>query len=83
MKRVLKIGGTFIVQVPNIAWIPYRVVIRQTTITGGFYIGADWEHLHWFTNKTLRELLLKNGLKSKQRPAVASSQGSASYGRQL
>ncbi len=63
IRRVLKQGGTFIVQVPNIAWIPYRIqlLFGKLPRSGGVYFGADWEHLHEFTKSTLCELLTKKG----------------------
>ncbi|MEM3389387.1 MAG: class I SAM-dependent methyltransferase [Nitrososphaeria archaeon] len=63
INRVLKKGGFFILQVPNIAWLPHRIdlLLGKLPITDGFYMGADWEHLHWFTNSSLLELLLKTG----------------------
>lgn len=65
INRVLKTGGTFIVQVPNIAWLPcrFQLLLGMLPITGGFYMGSDWEHLHWFTKGVLQELLSKNGFK--------------------
>lgn len=67
IRRVLKLGGTFIVQVPNIAWIPYRIqlLFGRLPITGGFYLGADWEHLHNFTRSTLCQLLRMKGFQIK------------------
>jgi ubiquinone/menaquinone biosynthesis C-methylase UbiE len=58
--RVLKPGGTFIVQVPNFAWLPYRIqlLFGKLPKTGGIYLGADWEHLHNFTKTTLYKLLM-------------------------
>lgn len=65
INRILKTGGAFIVQVPNIAWLPcrFQLLLGMLPITGGFYMGADWEHLHWFTKSVLQELLLKNRFK--------------------
>jgi len=63
--RVLKPRGIFIVEVPNIAWIPYRIqlLFGKLPKTGGVYSGADWEHLHNFTKITLFKLLIKKGFK--------------------
>ena len=63
INRVLKPLGVFVVQVPNIAWMPYRVelLFGRLPVTGGFYMGADWEHLHWFTKESLSRLLQDNG----------------------
>jgi ubiquinone/menaquinone biosynthesis C-methylase UbiE len=61
--RVLKPNGVFIVEVPNIAWIPYRIqlLLGKLPQTGGVYLGADWEHLHDFTESTLCRLLKAKG----------------------
>lgn len=63
--RILKPGGIFLVQVPNIAWIPYRtkLLFGKLPTTGGIYLGADWEHLHNFTHSVLRSLLNSYGFK--------------------
>ena len=63
IRRVLKPGGIFIVQVPNIAWIPYRfnLLFGKLPTTGGVYLGVDWEHLHNFTKSTLCQLLTHKG----------------------
>jgi ubiquinone/menaquinone biosynthesis C-methylase UbiE len=63
--RVLKPGGIFIVEVPNIAWIPYRIELLFGDLpkTGGVYLGADWEHLHNFTYSLLCSLLKNYGFK--------------------
>lgn len=60
--RVLKLSGIFIMQVPNIAWILYRVqlLFGKLPTTGGVYLGADWEHLHNFAKITLCRLLTEN-----------------------
>lgn len=61
--RVLKPGGIFIVQVPNIAWILYRIqlLFGKLPKTGGVYLGTDWEHLHNFTKSTICQLLTGKG----------------------
>ena len=63
IRRVLKPGGTFIVQVPNFAWMPYRIhlLFGKLPKTGGVYLGTDWEHLHNFTKSTLCQLLKNKG----------------------
>jgi ubiquinone/menaquinone biosynthesis C-methylase UbiE len=63
--RVLKPRGTFIVQVPNIAWIGYRIglLFGKLPTTGGVYFGGDWEHLHNFTKSILCQLLIEKGFK--------------------
>ena len=64
---MLKPGGIFIVQVPNIAWMPHRIQLLLGTLptTGGVYLGADWEHLHNFTKSTIRQLLTEKGFEIK------------------
>jgi len=59
VRRVLKPSGIFIVQVPNIAWMPHRIqlLFGKLPKTGGVYLGADWEHLHNFTKSTICQLL--------------------------
>jgi ubiquinone/menaquinone biosynthesis C-methylase UbiE len=61
--RVLKPGGMFIVQVPNIAWLPsrFQLLVGRLPMTGGVYLGADWEHLHNFTKSILCQLLTRKG----------------------
>lgn len=63
IRRVLKPHGLFIVQVPNIAWIPLRIqlLFGKLPKTGGVYLGADWEHLHIFNKSTLNRLLTGAG----------------------
>jgi 2-polyprenyl-6-hydroxyphenyl methylase/3-demethylubiquinone-9 3-methyltransferase len=65
--RVLKPGGIFLVQVPNIAWMPYRIQLMfgQLPTTGGVYLGADWEHLHNFTQQSISLLLREVGFQIK------------------
>jgi ubiquinone/menaquinone biosynthesis C-methylase UbiE len=65
--RVLKPGGIFLVQVPNIAWMPYRIQLMfgQLPTTGGVYLGADWEHLHNFTQQSISLLLREAGFQIK------------------
>jgi len=63
IRRVLKPRGILIVQVPNIAWITYRLqlLLGKLPKTGGVYLGADWEHRHLFTKATLSKLLMAKG----------------------
>jgi len=67
INRVLKPGGIFIVQVPNIAWMPHRVqlLLGKLPTTGGKYLDVDWEHLHNFTESTIVTLLTNTGFKIK------------------
>lgn len=61
--RVLRPDGFFVVQVPNVAWLPYRIglLFGRLPLTGGVYLGADWEHLHIFTKKLAVDLLTTKG----------------------
>jgi ubiquinone/menaquinone biosynthesis C-methylase UbiE len=63
--RVLKPNGILVLQVPNIAWIQNRIqlLFGKLPVTGGVYLGADWEHLHNFTKSTLRQLIIAKGFK--------------------
>jgi ubiquinone/menaquinone biosynthesis C-methylase UbiE len=63
--RVLKPDGIFVIQVPNIAWLPARLqlLFGKLPTTGGVYSGADWEHLHNFTKSILCGLLEEKGFK--------------------
>lgn len=66
--RILKPDGIFIVQVPNIAWLPLRLRLffGKLPTTGGVYSGADWEHLHIFTKEVLCNLLREKGFSIKK-----------------
>ncbi|MBN2334056.1 methyltransferase domain-containing protein [Candidatus Bathyarchaeota archaeon] len=57
--RVVKPGGVAIIQTPNFAWLPHRLTLLAGRLptTGGVYLGADWEHLHNFTQSSLRTLV--------------------------
>ncbi len=63
IRRILKPTGVFIVEVPNIAFLPYRLKfifgIRPRTSWG---YGWDGGHLNYFTIKDLRNALKKEGL---------------------
>lgn len=63
--RVLKLGGMFIVEVPNLAWLPsrFQLLVGRLPTTGGVYLGGDWEHLHNFTKSILCQLLTGKGFK--------------------
>jgi methionine biosynthesis protein MetW len=60
--RVLTDGGQFIVEVPNLAWLPRRldVLLGRLPVTGEEE-GWDGGHLHYFTFSTTRELLMSSG----------------------
>lgn len=63
VSRVLKKGGTFILQVPNIAYLPRRLALLFGKLpkvsTSAF--GWDGGHLHYFTEREVSRLLEKNG----------------------
>ena len=67
--RVLKKGGIFIVEVPNIAYIKQRLklLFGQLPVTSPPFnwkeIGWDGGHLHYFTQKSLCGLLKESGFK--------------------
>ena len=58
IKRILKPGGVFIIEVPNIGWLPRRLDLllgklpRTSSETGW-----DGGHLHYFTQGSLTELI--------------------------
>lgn len=61
--RVLKANGVFVLEVPNVAWLPYRIglLFGRLPTSGGIYLGADWEHLHIFTKKLVMGLISSSG----------------------
>ncbi len=64
IKRILKPGGVFIIEVPNIGWLPRRLdlllgKLPRTSDEAGW----DGGHLHYFTQGTLEKLLKDSGLK--------------------
>jgi 2-polyprenyl-3-methyl-5-hydroxy-6-metoxy-1,4-benzoquinol methylase len=67
--RVLKPGGIFIAEVPNIAYIKQRInlLLGKLPVTSFPYnwkeIGWDGGHLHYFTEKTFCCLLEECGFK--------------------
>ena len=63
--RILKPKGEFILEVPNIAWLPYRLqlLLGRLPKTGGTYFGTDWDHLHLFTKSSIIHLLQKKRFK--------------------
>ena len=69
INRVLKKGGVFVAQVPNIAYIKQRVTLLLgiLPVTSSPYnwieIGWDGGHLHYFTKKTFCGLLEDGGFK--------------------
>ncbi len=78
--RVLKADGVFVLEVPNVAWLPYRIglLFGRLPTSGGVYLGADWEHLHIFTMELVIELLTSRGFEIE---AVSCSGVFARYRR--
>jgi methionine biosynthesis protein MetW len=60
--RLLRPGGQFIMEVPNLAWLPRRVdvLLGRLPVTGD-EDGWDGGHLHYFTFQTVRDLLSTHG----------------------
>jgi SAM-dependent methyltransferase len=60
--RVLQPDGQFIMEVPNLAWLPRRldVLFGRLPVTGDEE-GWDGGHLHYLTFRAVRELLLAEG----------------------
>jgi len=69
IKKVLKPNGMLVVEVPNIAYLKYRIQLffGKLPITSSPYnweeIGWDGGHLHYFTLSSLRWLLESQGFK--------------------
>jgi len=69
INRILKSGGILVVQVPNIAYIKYRIklLFGQLPITTSPYdwenVGWDRRSLHYFTISSLRWLLESQSFK--------------------
>lgn len=64
-KRVLKRGGVLIIEVPNLAYFPRRLALlfgRLPKVSTSDF-GWDGGHLHYFTKKSLEDLLKKFGFK--------------------
>lgn len=64
--RLLRKGGTLIIEVPNVAWLPNRVslLMGKLPVTSR-QIGWDGGHLHYFTRSSLKKLLTDHGFKVK------------------
>jgi methionine biosynthesis protein MetW len=60
--RVLRPGGQFVMEVPNLVWLPRRldVLFGRLPITGDEE-GWDGGHLHYFTFQAVRDLLVQQG----------------------
>lgn len=69
IQRILKKRGIFILEVPNIAYLKYRIqlLFGKLPVTSSPLnwkeIGWDGGHLHYFTKKTLCNLLEEFGFK--------------------
>lgn len=63
MSRALKKGGYLIIEVPNIAYVKYRVQLLFGVFpnTSGDPAGWDGGHLHYFTESSLSELVESYG----------------------
>ncbi|MDD5082498.1 MAG: class I SAM-dependent methyltransferase [Dehalococcoidales bacterium] len=61
--RLLRPGGTLIVQVPNVAWFPNRIrmLLGKLPVTSD-ESGWDGGHLHYFTVTSLKNLFRQEGL---------------------
>ena len=62
--RLLRGGGSLIVQVPNIAWLPYRIRSLMGKVPEPPHCeDAEWDyaHLHSFTRQSLKKLLEREG----------------------
>jgi methionine biosynthesis protein MetW len=60
--RILRPGGQFLVEVPNLVWLPRRwAVLRGRLPVTGDEEGWDGGHLHYFTFATLQQLLREHG----------------------
>ena len=62
INRVLRVGGQFIMEVPNLVWMPRRrdVTFGRLPVTGDEE-GWDGGHLHYFTFRAARDLLSNHG----------------------
>ncbi len=65
-RRLLCVGGTLIVEVPNIAWLPYRIRLLMGKVPESPECeGTEWDyaHLHSFTRTSLTNLFEKERFK--------------------
>lgn len=62
-RRVLKPGGTLLLEVPNVAFFPnrLRLLFGRAPITGDWSMAWDDNHLHFFARKELSKLLQEFG----------------------
>ncbi len=66
--KVVKKGGHVVIEVPNVAWLPYRIgmVFGRFPITApttGVIPGVYDEHIRFFTHKTLSKIAAESGFK--------------------
>ncbi len=57
--RILKLGGQLIIEVPNLAFLPRRlsILLGKLPRTGSGQSDYDIGHLHYFTHRSLTDLL--------------------------
>lgn len=80
--RVLRLGGQLVLQVPNIAYIKYRLSIMlgrfpSTSTLREFWSDTGWDdgHLHYFDVSSLRWLLCTRGF------SIESCSGSGAFAK--
>jgi len=64
--KILRKGGRVIVEVPNVAWLPYRLnflfgTFPETGPTKGVIPGVYDEHVRFFTLETLDKIFYRAG----------------------
>ena len=69
--RLLRKEGILIINVPNTAWLPYRLslLFGKLPITSTHHCKGSWDagHLHYFTFEALTKLLEEQGFQVVQR----------------
>lgn len=62
INRILRSGGTLLLEVPNIAWLPRRIsfLLGNLPKTSN-EVGWDGGHLHYFTVSALKDFLEEQG----------------------
>lgn len=68
VSRLLKKGGSIVIEVPNVAWLPHRLSLLFgnfpiTAPTTGVIAGVYDEHIRFFTHKTISKIASEAGLK--------------------
>jgi 2-polyprenyl-3-methyl-5-hydroxy-6-metoxy-1,4-benzoquinol methylase len=66
--KILKRGGHVVIEVPNVAWLPYRIGMifgrfPVTAPTTGVIPGVYEEHIRFFPHETLKKISEDVGLK--------------------